>query len=121
VILHPRFKRREGVIQARVSEVPIGEISFEFPHLLVVRRRRLFFGGLIKWPIVGRQFSEPGYSGSWVIDVATGTWLGMVAGGAEDQGNTYVIEAAPLLELLTELLDGTKGRSAKLTPTSWPS
>jgi hypothetical protein len=47
-----------------------------------------------------RDFSKPGDSGSWVVDLESRTWLGVVVAGRDMTGDCYAHRAGPLVELI---------------------
>ena len=77
----PRNSAVRGVVKtAYVSGFRLGSYFYRGPHIEIAP---YFFRKLgIIWPI-SRRFSRPGDSGCWVIDNATGAWIGMVIGGYE--------------------------------------
>ena len=56
-----------------------------------------YFFGLLKFPLLRRRFSYPGDSGSWVREIESDSWIGMVTGG-DDLFSTYATDAGCLLD-----------------------
>lgn len=107
---HPNVRQNKGVIRSRVSAFDLNGYLFRFPHLEVLpwnsklsRFTRLF----------DRPFSKEGDSGSWVFDVASDRWLGMVVGG-DDYFTTFIAEAAPLVDYFDAALVNSVGAHAPL-------
>jgi len=115
-LTHPECPSAAGVVKAAVSLVRIGEVLQRFPLLEVIPRLNAYVFGLLKYPF-HRTFAREGYSGAWVADTATQTWVGMVAGG-DDRGSTYLLDAAALADYLS-LLCGWPNRAPIVTAT-WP-
>ena len=91
--------RRSGLVDADVVAFSLGGKTYRGPHVLIVPALYRQFG--IIWPLWGRAFSAPGDSGSWAIDTASSTWIGMVVGGYEAPlTGTYALRADYLVELV---------------------
>lgn len=101
-----------GYIRTRVSTIPFQGILFRFPHLEIKPNRMRQWG--LRFPLFRSDFSVDGDSGAWVTDGYSGSWLGMVVGGADDH-SSWVIEAEPLLSYLEDNL-ATMGLPQKLIP-----
>jgi hypothetical protein len=109
---HPDMRPRKGVIRSRVHSIPLNGNVLRFPHFEVLpwnskllRITRIF----------DSPFSKEGDSGSWVFDVGSGNWLGMVIAG-DDYFTTFVAEALPLVDYFTDVLAPSSGLQSVLQP-----
>jgi hypothetical protein len=78
---------------------------FRFPHLEALPWNSKFARML---RIFDRPFSKPGDSGSWVFDVSSNRWLGMVVGG-DDYHTTFIAEASPLIDYFHQAMFAATG------------
>lgn len=84
-----------GVIRSsHVVGIDLDGDYCRFPHIEVVPadNRPMWLSPL------ATSFSRRGESGSWVIETARGSWLGMVIGEDERHTATFVATAGPLLD-----------------------
>src|SRR5579859_123780 len=109
LIMHHRLRLvrspracRYGQVFDIVEAFPLlGKVN-RFPSLRIrARQSRLF--GVVNWPL-SAAFSKPGDSGSWVIDPASMTWIGMVVAGRCDIGDTYAHRAEALYGVISREL-----------------
>jgi hypothetical protein len=107
---------RDGLILfSAVSGFKLGDHFYRGPHFQVAPWFVKRFG--IIWPL-RRQFSQPGDSGSWIIDPCTRQWFGMVIGGFRPPNNmTVVVSAEHLLDAFTRFHMSTShgGQATALT------
>ena len=113
-VAHPDCSRTSGVVKAAVSQINIGGVFTRFPLLEIIPRVEAYLFGLVKNPLRTR-FSKEGNSGAWVVDPASQTWIGMIAGG-DDRGSTYVLDAGPLRDYFCHILN-ERNMAATMTRT----
>lgn len=95
-------KKRTGTITARISAYAVKDILYRFPHLEITSNR--MFLGTIPIPFLNRYFSFPGNSGSWLSEVDTGGWVGMIIAGSERPRRSFAAEADPLLQFFDAIV-----------------
>lgn len=106
--------RMRALVLARCSAWLSGSTIYRFPHvaLLADLTTASFFR-----KIIGRAvFSRPGDSGRWVVGDISGRWLGMLVGGDESSGTSFVASGGALFDFFRILLlrrQGTETRWAR--------
>jgi hypothetical protein len=82
---------------------------FRFPHLEVLPWYGSFLGR-----ILNRPFTKHGDSGTWVFDVQSGSWIGMVVAGDDRNAATFIAEAGPLVDYFEQMLLNSLGTHLRL-------
>lgn len=103
---------RDGIVRDLVSAFALGDVAYRGPHLAVIPRlsRRV-----VMLPLMNREFSRDGDSGSWVVDAAGKTWVGIVIGGSDyPLTQTYVLPSSVLVPWFSRGL-GVASLTAHLT------
>jgi hypothetical protein len=110
---HPDARRNQGVVRSRVSAFELNGNYCRFPHLEVIPWNSDF---LRSTRLFDRPFSKEGESGSWVFEVESDGWLGMVIGGDDDYFATFVAEAGALVNYFENTLGQPRGLRFPLQP-----
>lgn len=115
--IFPAKTKPAGFISSRVVTLEVNGSLYRFPHLEILPRL-IKVAGLIVLPVFDRYFSEPGDSGSWVVEEKSGSWVGMVVGGKDFFLISYVAEATPLIQYFEARLANASG-GVNLIPISY--
>jgi hypothetical protein len=114
--IYPGKNKPIGFISCHVCGYSINGVYKRFPTVQIFPKRTRY--GLLALPLIKKNFSYEGDSGTWVIEQDTGKWIGMViSGDPSDYFTTYVEEAQPLLDYFSAVISNNK--NINLTPTSY--
>jgi hypothetical protein len=92
---------RRGVVVSEAPSFKNGDTLCRFPSVII--RPRKFRYGPVPWPLVRREFSRAGDSGSWIVESDANRWVGIVVCGTG--GNTVAHQAKPLLDYFDRCFD----------------
>ncbi len=94
VVGHSQRGPRRGIVRDLVCLFKLSGVEYRGPHLSVIPK---LSRAAVTLPLVRREFSQAGDSGSWVLDDREKTWIGIVIGGCESPFmQTYVLTSCLL-------------------------